>query len=678
MSEERSILTVVIQADSDSPDRLGQTYRNLTAAELKFSDKVEFLESNKPLNTTTLLEYCRQAQTEYLVFVHDTHDIPRNYLPSMLSHLSDRTLYLAEPFIFDTKAPKTLKPELANNKYFYTRRTEIYGVCFNRRMLEIMLEASPAIDVSTVYLNYRLYWSITKVTPVETAYIYGSQTHIINGIAVSDDTRALFLTGMPISNEIRLGILHFLLLHLRHLKTAKKSPLPLEHYRSIISEYGLLKLDSSIALTDRFERFFLEWIADPTMAEREFKQLSGQSAMLKFDKVEPADQMIPLYQIIFADECVYISKFYAPKTRETSGNPINELESFDYYDLPVTPSSTILVYDRSTKADDNAEHFYRFLQANHPEFENVYFALSKTSTDWERLEAEGFKMVEIFKPEFYRLFLESDLVISSQMYPIQYKGKNFTNSRFLYLQHGIQLNDMTDWAVAKFYDAFIVTGRPEMDYMSAFAPVETKNTGIPRLASVERRCGPDTGDIVFMPTWRFGLHNVGDSEFRKSEFYRRINDLLSDAELIDYLTDSDRRLVVKLHPNLMKRQHLFDFSERVILSDASYQEVIENAAVVITDYSSVVCDAAFVGIPIIYYQWDELTFFDEQTYSQRLNYRDQGLGPVFTALSDLRKYLLNEEYGRSNEEFENRRKWFFDGVDADRINERILDIALQL
>ena len=58
-----------------------------------------------------------------------------------------------------------------------------------------------------------------------------------------------------------------------------------------------------------------------------------------------------------------------------------------------------LLMDRETKADDNAEHFYRYMMQNHPE-QTCYFVLNKTAPDWNRLEQEGFKLVEFGGSEY--------------------------------------------------------------------------------------------------------------------------------------------------------------------------------------------------------------------------------------------------------------------------------------
>ena len=55
--------------------------------------------------------------------------------------------------------------------------------------------------------------------------------------------------------------------------------------------------------------------------------------------------------------------------------------------------------DRETKADDNAEHLYRYIMKNHPS-QVCYFALNKSSSDWNRLAQEGFKLVEFGTNDF--------------------------------------------------------------------------------------------------------------------------------------------------------------------------------------------------------------------------------------------------------------------------------------
>ncbi|MCR8687320.1 hypothetical protein, partial [Campylobacter sp. 1569] len=67
------------------------------------------------------------------------------------------------------------------------------------------------------------------------------------------------------------------------------------------------------------------------------------------------------------------------------------------------PKSNIWLFaDRDIEADDNAEHLYRYVMQNHPEQE-IVFALRKESPDWDRLEKEGFNLIEFGSFEFERI-----------------------------------------------------------------------------------------------------------------------------------------------------------------------------------------------------------------------------------------------------------------------------------
>jgi CDP-glycerol glycerophosphotransferase (TagB/SpsB family) len=337
----------------------------------------------------------------------------------------------------------------------------------------------------------------------------------------------------------------------------------------------------------------------------------------------------------------------------------------------------MVFFDRPLQADDNAEHLYEYFRVNHAEFAEVYFALNPKSPDWERLQAKGFRLIPIFTTEFYEKFLISDLVVSSQIYNIRYRGKSFANSRFVYLQHGIQLNDMTDWILSKYFDVFVATGQLEADYLGKLAPVETLNSGLPRFEALTRTAH-EPQHLLFMPTWRFNLHQVSTEQFAQSKYFHSIDAVLSDPKLLAFLEETGRTLHVKLHPNVEKRASQFRFSKNVVKTDLSYREAIASAEMVFTDYSSAVLDAAFIGTPIAYYHWDAADFFHEQPYEGRVDYRDDGLGPVFEEHTDLVNHIVHEHYLLPHELFSARRERFFQGVDPQRINAKIVERMLSL
>ncbi|GGH65101.1 CDP-glycerol glycerophosphotransferase family protein [Rothia aerolata] len=669
------LLTVVVESSS-SLDRESELYRGLIAANLHWEDRYEIRPVSGPLTSETMRQICSSLDTKYVIFMRDTHSLSLNFMSGLLQRLSEDTQYLFEPKIYMGNIPADLSKTKLTDDYYYKRDTDIYGVAFNTRRLVEALETFSDLDRKSLYIAYRLYWSVDTAPIFEAGYSVNSVTKVAIGSILEESTNRLLPKIQSSVKEIRLYVLRLVVLYLRGLRETKKTQISVSHLREISKLFELNELKSKIELANTFEVGFISWIFDPNDYLFLFKQLTDEDSYLVFpSENEVTESYFPLYTIEFSDENVEIGKEYRPnKERPGYYRPA----TYDFYKRPITPNSKILFFDRPLQADDNAEHLYRYFMNNYPEYSNIYFALNRNSRDWSRLQTEGFNLVHFFSQEFYDLFLKSDLVVASQIYNLEYRGKSLINSRFVYLQHGIQLNDMTDWVLSKPFDIFVATGRNESDYLHKLVPRETLNSGIPRLEALSKNKSSDPEHLLFMPTWRFNLQTASTENFMESEYFKTINNLLTDPALLEYLEQKDKKLLVQLHPNLKKRTDCFQFSKRVVNSTYTYAEAIAKSEIVLTDYSSVVLDAAFIDIPIAYYPWDFEEFFKDQPYGSRLDYIEDGLGPVLTTHQEVIKYILNEEYKISDSTYLLRKERFFAGVDPDKINSTIAERMLAL
>ncbi len=176
--------------------------------------------------------------------------------------------------------------------------------------------------------------------------------------------------------------------------------------------------------------------------------------------------------------------------------------------------------DRDIQAQDNAEHLYRHVRQAHPEV-NAWFVLSRSSTDWARLAAEGFRLVDHGSQEHTMLLLNTVHLISSQVdhyvvHPLD--RRRFTTSwRFTFLQHGVTRNDLSRWINGKPI-SLLVTASPDEHASFAgdhtpcvFTDKEVQLTGFPRHDRLLRlsRASGDRRGLVVMPTWRRTL--LGDT-----------------------------------------------------------------------------------------------------------------------------------------------------------------------
>ena len=309
--------------------------------------------------------------------------------------------------------------------------------------------------------------------------------------------------------------------------------------------------------------------------------------------------------------------------------------------------------DRDNEADDSAEHLYRHVRKQVPGA-NAFFVLSRTAPQWQRLADDGFRLLPFNEPEHALALLNADLLISSQAdhYVVDYLEEKYfgdlTKYRFVFLQHGVIKDDLSGWLNGIKIDCLITTTRAEYDSIVAdgsgyrLTAREVALTGLPRHDAL--LAAPRSGRrwLVVMPTWRESLTGIGDSAgherpvspaFQRSEFARRWRDLLHSPRLLDAATAAGRSVLFVPHPHLEPHiAHLCPpgievrrFSDR-----DSIQPVFADLDLLVTDFSSKAFDAALLGRPVIYYQFDREDFFGGEHAGAPgyFDYERDGFGPV--------------------------------------------------
>jgi CDP-glycerol glycerophosphotransferase (TagB/SpsB family) len=350
-----------------------------------------------------------------------------------------------------------------------------------------------------------------------------------------------------------------------------------------------------------------------------------------------------------------------------------------------------LFVDRDFKADDNAEHMYRWIMRNRPEHK-ILFALRRDSPDWTRLKQEGFRLIDLGSLWYAFAWLHCAWLISSNRsgYIIKpgwrRRYADIVRHRFCFLQHGITkdlqpgLNsahaDMLITAANAEYRAFV--GDPRYVYTER----EVRLTGFPRHDELLRKAEavPEPRTVLVMPTWRENLVDTliprtgrypYSRRFAQSEYIRNWQAVLRSPTL----HDAAKRCgyTVRFFPHPYLRQQLRDF----VLSgvdcppDAggSIQDILADTALLITDYSSVAMEIALLQRPILYFQFDRETFFtQDHSYTKGyFDYDRDGFGPVLTTIEALcaRATSCMEEGCRMDAVYRERAEAFFAFRDQD-------------
>lgn len=325
-----------------------------------------------------------------------------------------------------------------------------------------------------------------------------------------------------------------------------------------------------------------------------------------------------------------------------------------------------LLMDRDTQADDNAEHFYRYLSQEHPEI-RAFFVLRSDSPDWARLEADGFRLLDFGTEEHQLALLNADHLVSSHadQFIFGELGQTYYGDllryKYTFLQHGITKDDLSRWLNQKGIACFVTATKPEYDSIAEgvnykFSAKDVALTGFPRHDRLLALRGEPEKVILVMPTWRNSL--VGPSlgqgnaralnpEFHDSIYARSWGSLLRSRELHRLVQEHGYKVVFFPHPNVVPYIEGFALPEHVEVRTqggaTSIQQVFAQAAILITDYSSVAFEMAYIDRPVIYFQFDRDTIFaGDHTYQKGyFEYERDGFGPVCSTESEVVRNLAN-------------------------------------
>ena len=314
-----------------------------------------------------------------------------------------------------------------------------------------------------------------------------------------------------------------------------------------------------------------------------------------------------------------------------------------------------LVMDRQDRADDNAEHLFNYM-VDIKDTKNKYFVISKDAADFSRLSSIWKNVLGFYSIKHRILYLFADKIISSQADEIivnPFWGKNIkwysgllTGDK-IFLQHGVAKDDMSTWL--RKYDKnvklLVTTSDLEAksfdDYNYHYAEGVVQVLGLPRYDNLSNESS--NKQILIMPSWRRSLIHADENQIQKSEYFLRFNSLINNEKFIRLSKSLGYKIIFKPHPNTFEFIDLFDRNDYVIIDDKSkYQDLFNNSSLLITDYSSLAFDFAYIKKPIIYYQYGNDYHFDNNFFV----YQSMGFGEVIKdedeLIDTIEEYLNND------------------------------------
>ncbi len=312
-----------------------------------------------------------------------------------------------------------------------------------------------------------------------------------------------------------------------------------------------------------------------------------------------------------------------------------------------------LISERGTDARDNGYHFFKYICENFPDKE-VYYVIDIKSADYQKVKRIG-NVVKYRSWKHYKLFAAPTIKISTHImgyspsihFFIKYHRKKKLPGKHIFLQHGITQNNPVGLYAEKCnLDVFICGAEPEYKYVCEnfhYKNNEVKHTGLARYDALHD-CGIKE-QILVMPTWRIYIKGLSPQQLSESVYIKAWNALLNDKRLIECLQKAGIKLVFYPHYEMQPFLNLFSTTNADVVEIADFahydvQQLLKESMLLITDYSSVFFDFAYMKKPMIYYQFDQSEFFEKHYQKGYFDYYEDGFGPVVMASNDLIEEII--------------------------------------
>ena len=311
----------------------------------------------------------------------------------------------------------------------------------------------------------------------------------------------------------------------------------------------------------------------------------------------------------------------------------------------------ILINDRPMVANDNGQAMFEYICKHKKETAlNTYFVISKNSPSYNKLKKIG-NVVDIGSKKHKKLFLNSKLVISSHANfynPFSEEEtklyKDILEYKLVFLQHGVIINNVhkpinkPKSGISMFVTSTEKEREEILTSKYMYNEEDVVLTGLPRF---DKLMNKKEKLIVISPTWRTFLSGPINNEgfhdpiegFENSQYYEKWSNVIGNKAVLDRCRREGYKILFVLHPGFRNYYRFFDrFNNDVVevkhSENVIYNEMFNKLSLLITDYSSIMFDVAYLKKTTIFYQFDKDEYFSKHYKTGYFSYDNDGFGEV--------------------------------------------------
>lgn len=360
--------------------------------------------------------------------------------------------------------------------------------------------------------------------------------------------------------------------------------------------------------------------------------------------------------------------------------------------------SVWLFSDRIDNAGDSGEVVFKYICEHTPKGVRPIFTIGRAASDEvkNRLEAIG-EVVYFEDTEFKYYFLLADKIVSSSAG--EFTINAFEDDRpyfvdmyhfdFYFMNHGVNCGDCSAWLnhynknIKIFFNTGVNERQAIIDGRYNMTADQCVITGLPRFDALydDRK-----KQLLVLPSWRKSIKGAYDDKtssvyydgFVNTDYYKFYNGLINDERLLAKMREKGYTGLFCLHPIFRKQAVDFKKNDVFAINEGfiNYNKVFAESSVMVTDYSTIAFDFAYLKKPIVYTQFDKEEFYKTQTYDKGFfEYERDGFGPVCYDLDSAVDALIKIIDKDCENDYIDRVTNFFVNIDKNN-SKRVIDAVL--
>lgn len=310
-------------------------------------------------------------------------------------------------------------------------------------------------------------------------------------------------------------------------------------------------------------------------------------------------------------------------------------------------------------ANDSSYFLFDYINRNKGSLkEKYYYVIKKEAKTADNLKCfDNVVWYGSFK-HFAIFHAARKYIFSDSMRDVFYRWKEVSEAhnykRKYFLQHGVFATSRA----AGYYDSnsmfrrnelpdkFIVSSELEKKLVCKnfdFSSEQVVVTGLSRFDKLPKNNNIKNKKVLVLLTWRDELTSVSPEKFAHSNYYKKLMDILSSNELKAVLYERGYTLEACLHHKMSSfikqtvSETLFKIHN---MNEVNVQDLIINSDLMITDFSSAAFDMVYQNKPVIYYWFDEVSFFAKRG-GPLIDPLSEMPGPICRNISDIKDVLVS-------------------------------------